>query len=246
MYNTYIYQPIHNLLFWLYELGGANLGFAIIILTLLVRSVMIPFVLPSLRSAAKISRLKPELDALKKKYQGDNAKLSAAQLELYQKHNINPTAGCLPYIAQFVVLITLYQVFVNSLGSDAAVTNINTQFFIWDLKSRDHSYILPILSGILQLLTSLAILPAVENNPAGRRELKAEGKEDIAEMAQTMQQQMVFLMPVMTTIFALQFPSGLALYWVITTAFSFVQQILVSGTGALGQYLARFFPAKGR
>ena len=55
-------------------------------------------------------------------------------------------------------------------------------------------------------------------------------------MATTMQQQMVFLMPIMTVIFSLQFPSGLALYWVITTAFSLVQQLVVSGPGAIPQY----------
>jgi YidC/Oxa1 family membrane protein insertase len=113
-------------------------------------------------------------------------------------------------------------------------------FYFWDLKVKDSTYVLPILSGILQLFTSLAILPAIENDPAGRKELKTvEKKEDVAEMAQTMQQQMVFMMPIMTVVFALQFPSGLALYWVVTTAFSFVQQIIVSGPGALGSYLKR-------
>jgi YidC/Oxa1 family membrane protein insertase len=241
IYDQYIYQPILQLLIWLYQFGGGNLGLAIILLTLLVRTVMIPFVIPSIRSASKMSKLKPELDALKAKHGKDSKALSEAQLKLYKERGVNPTAGCLPYIVQFVFLIALYQVFVNSLGSgNLSGTAINSQFFWWDLSVKDKTFTLPILSGILQLLTSLAILPAIENNPEGRKELKKEAKEDIAEMAQSMQQQMVFMMPIMTVVFALQFPAGLALYWVITTAFSFVQQIIVSGPGALGSYLKRF------
>jgi len=240
MYNTYIYQPILNLLTWLYQVGGNNLGLAIILLTILIRGIMIPFILPSLKSAAKMSKLKPELDAIKAKYGKDQKAISEATLKLYKEHGINPTAGCLPYIVQFVILIALYQVFVHSLGAGQLNgIDINTNFWLWDLKEKDKTYALPILSGVLQLLTSLAILPAVENDPAGRKELKKEAKEDIAEMAQSMQQQMVYMMPIMTTVFALQFPSGLALYWVVTTAFSFVQQIIVSGPGSLGVYLKK-------
>ncbi|MEI6690751.1 MAG: YidC/Oxa1 family membrane protein insertase [bacterium] len=240
MYNTYIYQPILNLLVWLYQIGGNNLGLAIILLTLIIRTVMIPFVLPSLKSAAKMAKLKPKLDELKTKHGKDQKALSEAQLSLYKEHGINPTAGCLPYIVQFVFLIALYRVFANSLqNGNLNGQTVNTMFYWWDLKLKDTTYALPLLSGALQLLTSLAILPAVEDNPEGRKELKKEAKEDVAEMAQTMQQQMVFMMPIMTVVFALQFPSGLALYWVVTTAFSFVQQIIISGPGALGGYLKR-------
>ncbi len=240
MYNQYIYQPILNLLVWLYQVGGNNLGLAIILLTLIVRGVMIPFVLPSLKSAAKMAKLKPKLDELKAKYGKDQKALSEAQLKLYKDNGVNPTAGCLPYIVQFVFLIALYRVFVDSLkGGVLNGQEVNTIFLWWDLKVKDHTLVLPILAGALQLLTSLTILPAVENDPEGRKELKSGGKEDVAEMAQTMQQQMVFMMPIMTVVFALQFPAGLALYWVITTAFSFVQQIIVSGPGTLGVYLRR-------
>ena len=116
--------------------------------------------------------------------------------------------------------------------------DIQSQFWIWDLKSKDQTYLLPILAGVLQLVTSLALLPAVENEPEKRPGTK-EQKEDVAEMAASMQQQMVFMMPIMTTVFALQFPAGLALYWVVTTAFSLVQQLSISGPGGLKFQLAK-------
>lgn len=244
MYHTYIYQPILNSLLWLYQITGHNLGFAIILLTLVVRGVLIPFTLPQLKSAKKMAQLKPELDALKKKHGHDAKLFQQKQLEFYKTHNVNPAAGCLPFIAQFVVLIALYQVFMNTLGGNG-MGEISSQFFIWDLKSKDTTYILPVLAGILQFVMSLTILPAVENEPEKRPGTK-EQKEDVAEMATTMQQQMVFMMPIMTIIFSIQFPSGLALYWVITTAFSLVQQLLVSGPGALLTYAKKYKLIKGK
>lgn len=231
MYNQFIYQPILNSLIWLYHGLGDNLGFAIIVLTLLIRGILFPFAIPSLRAAKKMADLKPELDALKKKHGHDPKSLQQKQLEFYKNHNINPASGCLPYLAQFVVLIALYQVFMNTLHGNG-MGDIQSQFWIWDLKSKDQTYLLPILAGVLQLVTSLALLPAVENEPEKRPGTK-EQKEDVAEMAASMQQQMVFMMPIMTTVFALQFPAGLALYWVVTTAFSLVQQLSISGSGGL-------------
>jgi YidC/Oxa1 family membrane protein insertase len=221
----------------MYHITGENLGLAIIILTLVIRTILIPFILPSLKSAKKMASLKPELDALKKKYGHDAKVLQQKQMEFYQTHKINPAGGCLPLIVQFIVLIALYRVFISTLGSGESVIT-NTHFLMWDLKAKDTTFVLPILAGILQLITSVAILPAVENAPAERPVPKAE-KEDVAEMATAMQQQMVFLMPIMTVIFSLQFPAGLALYWVITTAYSLGQQLIVSGPGAIPHYLAK-------
>lgn len=237
MYNQFIYQPILSSLIWLYHGLGDNLGFAIIVLTLLIRGILFPFAIPSLRAAKKMADLKPELDALKKKHGHDPKLLQQKQLEFYKNHNINPASGCLPYLAQFVVLIALYQVFMNTLHGNG-MGDIQSQFWIWDLKSKDQTYLLPILAGVLQLVTSLALLPAVENEPEKRPGTK-EQKEDVAEMAASMQQQMVFMMPIMTTVFALQFPAGLALYWVVTTAFSLVQQLSISGPGGLKFQLAK-------
>lgn len=244
MYHQYIYQPILNTLLWLYGITGHNLGFAIILLTLVVRGILIPFTLPQLKSAKKMAALKPELDALKKKHGHDAKLFQQKQMEFYKTHNVNPAAGCLPFIAQFIVLIALYQVFMNTLGGNG-MGEVNTLFLFWDLKSKDTTYVLPVLAGLLQFIMSLTILPAVENEPE-KRPGTIEEKKDVADMATTMQQQMVFMMPIMTVIFSIQFPAGLALYWVITTAFSLVQQLMVSGPGALLIYARKYHLVKGK
>jgi len=243
MYNTLIYQPILSTLLWLYQITGHNLGFAIILLTLVIRGILIPFTLPQLKSAKKMAALKPELDALKKKHGHDAKLFQQKQMEFYKTHNVNPAAGCLPFIAQFIVLIALYRVFMNTLGG-SGIGDINSSFFLWDLKLKDTTYILPVLAGLLQFIMSLTILPAVENEPE-KRPGTIEQKQDVAEMATSMQQQMVFMMPIMTVIFSIQFPSGLALYWVITTAFSLVQQLMVSGPGTLLVYAKKYHLIKG-
>lgn len=243
MYQTLIYQPILNTLLWFYNITGGNLGLAIILLTLLVRFVLIPFTLPSIRSAQKMTKIKPKLDELKRKHSKDPRRLQQEQVKLYKEHGINPVSGCLPYIVQFIFLIALYRVFIDSLGNGSINgQTINPQFLLWNLKDKDSTFILPVAAGVLQLFTSLALTPGAETHLTEKK--KGESKEDVAEMAVAMQQQMVFLMPVITVVFALQFPSGLALYWVVTTAFSLVQQLVVSGPGGLKKYLIKLTPKR--
>ena len=237
---NFLITPINNLLIFLYGISGQNLGLAIIFLTLIVRGVLVPVTIPSLRSAKKLQELKPHLDKLKQKHK-DKQKLQLATLELYKQHGINPAAGCLPQIAQLLVLIALYQVFINFInGGQYNGQSLNLNFLWLDLGKADPYYILPVLAGLTQLIFSFMMTSGLESHvkaPKNKDEKKKE--EDSMEMAQSMQQQMLYLMPAMTVIIALKFPSGLALYWVITTLFSLVQQYLVSGLGGLKPVLVK-------
>jgi membrane protein insertase Oxa1/YidC/SpoIIIJ len=121
---------------------------------------------------------------------------------------------------------------------------ISTMFFGVDLAMPDKTYILPIISGVTQMILSLMILPGAEshdlvpNNSKKKKIIEANKKEEgTMEMAETMQKQMIFVLPVVTTVAALQFPSGLVMYWVATTVFAIVQQWIVSGPGGLTLYL---------
>lgn len=243
----FIFNPIKDftiqILFQLYTLTG-NLGLAIIVLTLLIRFLLVPLSLNALRSQKKIQDLKPELDKLKKQHGKDKVKLQQAQMELYKKYNINPLGGCLPYLVQIVLLILLYQVLLTFIRqTEMNGVAIHTQFLWLDLSKPDSLYILPILAGVTQFIMSLMISPGAEvadvvPNESKKKEVQKanEKEEDFAEMAASMQKQMLFFMPVMTTFIAWRYPSGLALYWVITTVFSIVQQYFISGFGGLTSY----------
>lgn len=243
---TIITSTLLTILLWLQGLTG-NLGWSIIAFTLLIRGVLLPLTLPSLKAMKKMQKLQPEIKKLKQKHGKDNQAFQKAQMELYQKYNVNPLAGCIPQIAQLVVLIGLYRVLTDFLHNpELNGAQINTWFFGLNLGQPDPRYILPVLAGITQLVLSLMISPGAETpdivpNDSKNKKVQVENKkeEDFAEMASTMQKQMLFMMPIMTGVIALRFPSGLALYWVISTVFSIIQQYFVSGWGGLTLYIQR-------
>lgn len=233
-------------LLFLTDLTG-NLGLAIIVFTIIIRGILLPVSLPSLKASKKMQELQPEIKKLKAKHGKDKQALQAAQMELYKRYNVNPLAGCLPQIAQIVVLIFLYRVLINFLGNpEFNGAAVDTMFLWLDLAKPDSRYILPILAAGTQFVLSLMIAPGAEtpdivpNKSKKKAVIEANKKEEgFADMAQSMQQQMIFIMPVFTGIIALSFPSGLALYWVMTTVFSVVQQYFVSGPGGLFIYTQR-------
>jgi YidC/Oxa1 family membrane protein insertase len=232
LFHSLLYVPIFEILKFLAVRTG-NFGVAIILLTVIIRLLLIPLSLPTMKSQKKMRDLKPELDKLKNKHKNDQKALQLAQMELYKQHNINPFAGCLPYILQIVVIIALYSV-LHSFVPDALKQGfvIQTQFLGLDLSKTDPTHIIPVLAVITQLILSFMILPGREHHaPAHTPATKNEG--DTQEMAETMQKQMVFMMPLMTGWVAWGFPAGLGLYWVVTTVFSIVQQWVISGPGGL-------------
>lgn len=231
---NFLTDPISNLLIFLYTLTGNNFGLAIILLTVVIRAVLVPITLPSLRSVKKMQDLKPQLDKLKLKYK-DKVKLQQAQLAFYKENGVNPMAGCLPQIVQLIILIALYQVFIRFIDSHTINGQEVDMNFLWlDLSRPDSLYILPVVAGLTQLVFSLMMRSGLESHlkaPKNKKERQKE--EDKLEMAQSLQQQMMYMMPIMTVIIALKFASGLALYWVVTTLFSVVQQYIISGPGGL-------------
>lgn len=239
-------QGFFEVLLFFYQTTG-NLGLAIIVFTLIVRFALLPLTLPSLKAQSKMRELQPELNKLKKKLKDDKQGLQKAQMELYQKYNVNPLAGCIPQLVQLGLLIFLYQALISFLGrGQINGINIDPSFLWLNLTNPDSTLVLPIVAGVTQLLLSLMIAPGAETrdivpNKSKNKKVKEENKkeESMAGMAASMQQQMVFLMPVMTAFIAARFPAGLALYWVITTVFSIGQQLAISGPGGLKTYTLR-------
>jgi len=234
--TNFIYQP----LLFLTRIFGGNLGLSIIALTVLIKVILLPLVIPTIKSAKKMQDLKPALDKLKAKH-SDKAKLQQAQLELYKQNGINPAAGCLPQIVQIIVLIALYQVFMKFLGQpEIEGVQINFKFLYLNLNEFDPYYIMPVLAGVTQFVFSLMMQSGLEShvhNPKTGTEKKKE--EDNLEMAASMQTQMVYMMPIMTTVISIKFDSGLVLYWVVSTLFSIVQQYYFSGWGGLIPFLKK-------
>lgn len=237
---TYLTNFIYQCLLFFYNLFGGNLGLSIVALTIAIKVILIPLVVPTIKSAKKMQDLKPELDRLKQKHT-DKVQLQQAQLDLYKQNGVNPAAGCLPQIVQVIILIALYQVFIKFLQQpNINGSAVNFSFLYFNLTKPDPYYILPILAGFSQFIFSLMMTSGLEShvqNPKVKDEKKKE--EDSLEMAQSMQTQMVYMMPLMTVLISLKFQSGLILYWVVSTLFSIIQQYYFSGLGGLKPFLAK-------
>ena len=252
LWNTLLVNPILNLLVVLYAVLGGNMGWAIVALTLLIRTLLIPVIVPSFKSMQKQRDIQPELKKLQEKYKYDKQKQAEEQMALFKKHGLNPASGCLSQIVMILVLFALYGVisrFTNGIDINAinqliyfdalkfsTDTAINTQFFYLDLAKPDPYFALPIIAGLFQLVSSKMMLPAVEKGEKLAK--KTPDKSD--DLAYNMQAQMLYLMPVMTTLFIFRLPSVIALYLVVTTVFSVVQQYFISGWGGMQSVINKF------
>ena len=249
IWTTILVNPIFNLLALMYFLTK-NLGVSIILLTVVIRTILIPFVLPSMKIMKKQRDLQPEIDALKKKYKYDKKKQAEMQMELFKKHGLNPASGCLTQIVMIIVLIALYNViskFTANTGIEELNTHVYLDFlkfsqtgvstsFLWlNLTKPDPFYVLAVLAGGFQFLTSKMTMPYTEAGEKAAQ--KTPDKKD--DIAYNMQAQMLYMGPVMNFIIGLTLPSGVVLYIIATTVYSLAQTYFVSGWGGLGPWVKK-------
>ena len=221
-----IYYPLINLLtFFTWLVPGHYAAVSIIILTLLVRFALL---VPSKRSAQtqrKMQQIAPLLEELKVEYADDKQGLAAAQMELYKENGVNPFSNCLTVLIQVPILITLYYAIRFGLTLDnphiyswmVHPSVINTNFFGISLLNPDKTFVLPAFAAILQFLQVRLTMPTAKPLPGA--------PADPALMTQKVTQ---YFIPATTLLFALRFPAGVALYWVISTGFQVIQQWYVN------------------
>ena len=194
---TFIAAPLFWVLEWLHKLVN-NWGWAIILLTILIKAVFYPLSRASYRSMAHMRKMQPRMAALKERYGDDKPKLNQAMMEMYKTEKINPLGGCLPILVQIPVFIALYWVLLESVELRQA------PWVLWikDLSVQDPYYVLPVLMGASMLIQQWL-------NP---------------QPVDPMQQKLMYALPVVFTGMFLFFPSGLVLYWVVQNILSIAQQ----------------------
>ena len=195
-----------------------NLGLTIIVLGTLTRLAFWPLFKSQMKHTKAMTDLKPKLDELKRRFKGDQKKQLEEQSKLFKSHGINPLGGCLPTIVQFAVIILLYQVLFRLFKM-----NVNTSFLIWNLSKPDVFKIASIsfpIPGVLVILTAIATFYQAKMMMPKPQVVKSESSDPMTMMST----QMAYLAPLMVLIFGTTFPSGLALYWTITTSLTIIQQ----------------------
>lgn len=222
-----------------------SIGLSIIAVTLLVKFIMLPLMIPAYKSQREMRKVQPELNKLKKKYKDNKEELAKQQMKLFQDRGINPLSGCLPQLVQAVLLIVFFNVIRTSFNGDGTLVG-NAQFLWLDLSQTDSLYVLPVLVGVSQLILSLMIKPETTVDDKKKKASKTVStKDDVeamdAEYMQTqfMSQALLF-MPLLSVVFTATNPSGLGVYWVTSTIFSTIQQYFITGLGGLKPHLQRF------
>ncbi|MCL6414235.1 membrane protein insertase YidC [Aestuariirhabdus sp. Z084] len=197
----FIAQPLFYILTFIHSMVG-NWGWAIILLTVLVKALFYPLSAASYRSMANMRRVSPMLASLKEQFGDDRQKMSQAMMELYKKEKINPLGGCLPILVQMPVFIALYWTLLESVELRQA------PFMLWidDLSQMDPYFILPLIMGASMFVQQQ--LNPTPPDPIQARVMK--------------------MMPIIFTFFFLWFPSGLVLYWVVNNLLSILQQWMIT------------------
>ncbi|MCB9803071.1 membrane protein insertase YidC [Candidatus Nomurabacteria bacterium] len=222
---TVFYQPIFNLLVFLYDtVAFRDIGVAIILITLIIRLILYPLSKQAIKSQKDLQTIQPEIEAIKEKYKDDKEKMGPEIMALYKTKKINPFGSCLPLLVQLPFLIAMYRVFFNELKEGASFDAGSLYSFVSNpgalnpiafgfVNFADKSLLLAVLAGGAQFWQSKMMMnKSKSNNPAA-----AIGN------------QMMYFMPIITVVIGSQFPAGLTFYWLLTTLFSVLQQYMVLG-----------------
>jgi YidC/Oxa1 family membrane protein insertase len=221
LYHEIIYRPILNLLVGLYNvIPGHDIGIVIILVTLLIRFALAPFMHKTLKSQKAISALQPKLAALKEKHKDDKEAQARATMELYREHNVNPLSSCLPVLIQLPILIALYQVFNKALNGNldglySFVQNPGTinPLFLGVINLSKPAIVFALLAGAAQFYQSWMM-----------QKQQAQSDDPTVKAIQV---QTTYILPIISTAIAWRLPGGLPLYWIVTTLFAIAQQYYV-------------------
>lgn len=207
-----------------------NFGLSIIVLTIIVRGITTPLTLKQLRSTKALQELQPKMAELHQKYGKDKQKLAQEQMRMYKESGVNPAGCLLPMLIQLPIWISLFQSIIRVLAivpedflklsghlysawpQVFSLVPLNSRFLWLDLAVPDRFLLLPILVGGTMWLQQKMV-----TSKAG----------DPKQQAQS--QMMLWIMPLMFAFLTLQFPSGLALYWVVSNVISIGMQYFITG-----------------
>lgn len=204
-----------------------DFGLAIIIATVIIRLILSPLSLKSLKSQKALQELQPRLKEIQEKYKNDRQAQSQAVMQLYKEYNINPFSGCLPILIQLPILFALYRVSISGFSPDSLsvlyplVENPGTinKFFLGFIDLTRRNIPLVFLAGIFQFIQSKMTVKKTPKSGIGKTEF-----QDV------MNKQILYFFPILTILVAWNFPAGLPLYWVATTVFSIIEQFVINRT----------------
>jgi YidC/Oxa1 family membrane protein insertase len=207
IWDKYFVFPLSEALDWFALHLFNEYGLSILVVTVIIRLLILPLMIKQYKSSRAMQLLQPEIQEIRKKFKDNQQKIQEETMKLFQKHGVNPLAGCLPVLIQMPILIALY-------GAIMRNPEISQHTFLWmDLGQPDPFWIIPILAAITTYLQQKVM--AVTLNPQ--------------------MQAMMYILPVLILVMAGTFASALALYWVYSNIFTIVQSYFMYGNSVKKQ-----------
>lgn len=226
LFNQILFIPLFNFLVFLYNtMAFQDFGSAIILATIGIRLILSPLSIKALRSQKAIQALQPKIKEVQEKYKNDRQAQYQAISQLYKEHGVNYFSGCLPILIQLPILIALYRLSLSGFSPDSLsalysfisnpgeINKISLGFI--DLTKRNIPLVF--LAGASQFIQSRISIKRTPQTTAVK-----------GEFQDLLNKQMLYFFPILTILIAWNFPAGLPLYWIATTLYSILEQVLVN------------------
>lgn len=228
LFNEIFFRPLLNALVFLTSvLPFHDLGFAVIILTILVRLVLFPFTHHSVKAQTKMRILEPEIAQIREQHKNNQEEQARRIMALYKQHGVNPFSGCLMLVIQLPLLIALYQVFLvetvdmaQYLYSFIHMPETLQTVFLGLIDLMEISIPVAVLAALTQFIQMKLAVPKTKQPLS----LPSSSKADISRM---MAVQMTYGMPVIVLLIGLRFPSAVSLYWTTMNIFAIIHEMIV-------------------
>lgn len=225
LWNAIFYHPILNLLVYLYEtVGLRDFGFSIILVTLILRLILYPLFHRGAKQQILMQRIQPKIKKIQETHKNNKEKQAQALMDLYKEHGVSPFSSIFLLIVQIPVMLALFWVVRSGLTS-------GTLTGLYSFVAQPQS-INPIFLGIVNLAQPnivLILLAAVaqyfQSRLAIYRDPNSAGAPSAAEK---MARQMTFIGPIVTVVVFYGLPAAIGLYWLVTSLFSILQQIIIN------------------
>ena len=234
VWHTFFFDPIYNgLVFFIDVVPGGDVGIAIILITVVVKTILLPLSIKVARMQRVMKELEPQLKEIKEKYKDDREKLARETMDVYKEANINPFASILLLFMQIPIVIALY--LAVSRGGGVTLPDINVDLlysvvptpetvnmlFIGLIDMAGKSLPLAVLAGAAQFIHAQMSMP----KPEPRKEDAAPSLKD--DFARSMQMQMRYVMPVIIGVVAYTISAAIGLYFVVSSLAAIFQELLV-------------------
>ncbi len=231
LFHNFLYLPLLNLLFFIYHITFSDLGIAIIVLTVVIRVILLPIFYKGAKDQTIMQKLAPKIREIQQTHKADKQQQTKEMLALYKEHKVNPFSSIGLLLLQLPILFALYRLFLSGFNSDVlsqlysfvARPEVVNYHFLGIIALNEKNILLVLIAAALQYLQTYYLMQVSANKTS-----TVPDENPAVAMAQKMSKRMMYFTPILTVVILSGLPSAVALYWLTTSAFSTVQQIIIN------------------